>query len=61
MYASFPTPLDHGAVRLAVVQPPAVIRAAAYEAADAVARALPAGVFSSLAWCRGPQTDVLVL
>lgn len=50
MYASFPTPLDHGAVRLAVLQPPVVIRAAAYEAADAVARALPAGVFSSLPW-----------
>lgn len=44
MYANFPTPLDHGAVRLAVLQPPAVIRAAAHEAADAVARALPAGM-----------------
>lgn len=42
LYTRFPTPLEPGAVRLAVLQPPAVIRAAAYQAADAVAQALTA-------------------
>ena len=40
LYKRFPTPLDPGAVRLAVLQPPAGIRAAAYQAADAVVQAL---------------------
>ena len=47
LYARFPTPLEPGAVRLAVLQPPAVIRAAAYQAADVVAQALTqAGAWS---------------
>ncbi|KAK9828424.1 hypothetical protein WJX81_006698 [Elliptochloris bilobata] len=45
MYAHFPTPLQPGVVRLAVLQPPVTVRAAAHEAADAVAKALvPAGI-----------------
>jgi len=55
LYARFSTPLDHGAVRLAVLQPPAAIRATAHEAADAVSRALPEGTVSCpctvTCWC----------
>jgi len=46
LYAHFSTPLVHGAVRLAMLQPPAAIRATAHEAADAVSRALPEGAVS---------------